>query len=129
MDKKQLQLGMNPSTAAHRLRMDTLFRLANKAGETCFRCGGELRREDFSIDHKKPWLDTENPKQAFFDQENVAFSHMYCNIADARKPSKKYFSEAEKCAGRDERSRRAWNRLSKEAKQLRRRGNYLRNGC
>lgn len=83
--KKALQLGMNPSTASGRLVKDTLFRLAVEAGHTCFQCGEKLLRNSFSIEHKEPWLDSDDPKGNFFDQNNIAFSHLSCNAKAARK--------------------------------------------
>lgn len=88
MDKKQQQLGMNPSTAQHRLRMDLLFAFVKAAGHRCFRCGGELTRDSFSIEHKVPWLDTDDPKFNFFDPENIAYSHPACNFGAARRINK-----------------------------------------
>lgn len=88
MDKKRQQLGMNPSTASNRLVKDTLFRLASEAGYVCFHCKLPLTRETFSVEHKTPWLDSEDPKTAFFDQNNVAFSHLACNVGAARKDKK-----------------------------------------
>lgn len=88
MVKKTNQLGVNPSTAAHRLRTDILFAFVKEKGCVCFRCGGELTRETFSIDHKVPWLDTEDPRKAFFDLDNIAFSHKSCNYGEARRPEK-----------------------------------------
>jgi hypothetical protein len=85
MDKKQHQLEMNPSTASNRLVKDTLFRLALEAGYKCHHCGEELTRETFSVEHKVPWLDSPDPKTLFFDQKNVAFSHLQCNMAEARR--------------------------------------------
>ena len=84
-DKKTLQLGMNPSTASGRLVKDILFRLAIQAGHTCHRCGGDLDRETFSIEHKVAWLDSEDPVGLFFDQKNIAFSHLRCNSADGKR--------------------------------------------
>lgn len=83
--KKTQQLGMNPSTASGRLVKDTLFRLAVEAGNSCFHCGEELTRDTFSIEHKEPWLDSENPSDKFFDQNNIAFSHLSCNSSAARR--------------------------------------------
>ena len=38
-----------------------------------------------SIEHKIPWLDSDNPKELFFNLEkNIAFSHLSCNISAAR---------------------------------------------
>lgn len=84
MDKKQKQLGMNPSTASHRLVKDTLFKFIVEAGYVCHKCGGELTRDTFSIEHKEPWLDSDDPVGMFFDQKNIAFSHLSCNVRDVR---------------------------------------------
>jgi len=86
--KKTQQLGMNPSTASGRLVKDTLFRLVVEAGHKCYRCGGELTRESFSIEHKVPWLDSEEPRGLFFDQDNIAFSHLACNCKASRNTRK-----------------------------------------
>lgn len=75
---------MNPSTASNRLVKDILFRLAVEAGHKCFQCGGELDRSSFSIEHKVPWIDSENPKELFFDLDNIAFSHHKCNVGARR---------------------------------------------
>jgi hypothetical protein len=84
-EKKTLQLGMNPSTASNRLVKDTLFRLAVEAGHACYQCGETLVRDTFSIEHKKPWLDSDDPKGSFFDQGNIAFSHLHCNVGAGRR--------------------------------------------
>lgn len=97
-NKKNEQLGMNAGTAQHRLVKDTLFKLAVEAGYMCFRCGLPLVRETFTLEHKEPWLDSENPKDTFFDQNNVAFSHAYCNFSAGRKPNKYPTEEARRQA-------------------------------
>ena len=84
--KKTLQLGMNPSTASGRLVKDTLYKLAMETGHKCYRCNKPLDRETFSIEHKEPWLDSEDPLGNFFDQDNIAFSHLVCNTKAARRP-------------------------------------------
>lgn len=85
MDKKAEQLGMNPSTASNRLVKDILFKLVVQTGQdNCFHCGQKVSREDFSIEHKAPWLDTEDPVEMFFDLDNIAFSHFKCNVGAAR---------------------------------------------
>lgn len=85
-EKKAEQLGMNPSTASHRLVKDTLWNLIEQTGQTnCHRCGFVMNRESFSIEHKEAWLDSNNPVGMFFDQNNIAFSHLGCNVGDARK--------------------------------------------
>lgn len=96
--EKQKQLGMNPSTAAHRLRVDLLFSFATKLGYKCFHCGKELVRDGFSIEHKSPWLHATDPKEMFFDLENIGFSHLSCNSSNKRHPTQKYFSDEERKA-------------------------------
>lgn len=83
--RKKSQLGMNPSTASNRLVKDVLFKLAKDAGHTCFQCKGELTRDTFSIEHKVPWLDSEDPIGLFFDLDNIAFSHLGCNVGARRR--------------------------------------------
>jgi hypothetical protein len=93
MDKKKNQLGMNPATANGRLIKDLLFDFAIKAGHVCYRCGGELTRETFSIEHILPWLDSDNPIEMYFDLENIGYSHLGCNVGARRqgiKPVKLY---------------------------------------
>ncbi len=86
-EKKKLQLGMNPSTAQHRLRKDLMFFLAQKCNmDVCHQCGEKIETaKELSIEHKTPWLDSEKPIETFFDIENIAFSHLACNISAARR--------------------------------------------
>ena len=92
MDKKKIQLGMNPSTASHRLVKDVLWKLIQDTGQSnCCKCGEPMSRETFSIEHVIPWLDSEDPVGLYFDLDNISFSHLKCNIADGRKPNQKYF--------------------------------------
>lgn len=87
LERKKEQLGMNPSTAYGRLKKLLLFSMAKELGRTtCYRCGALITDiKDFTIEHKEPWLDGDDPSGLFFDLSNVAFSHLSCNIADARK--------------------------------------------
>lgn len=78
-ERKSRLLGMNFSSARSRLDRDLLFKLATDAGHVCFRCGGELTRDNFSVDHKEHWSISVEPVKAFFDLDNVAFSHHQCN--------------------------------------------------
>lgn len=85
MSKKAQQLGMNPSTASGRLVKDILFKLVCDTGRNkCFQCGGDLTRDTFSIEHMKPWIDSENPVEMYFDLDNIAFSHYLCNVGARR---------------------------------------------
>jgi hypothetical protein len=85
-NKKQEQLGMNPSTAQHRLLKDILWDLIVKTNQdTCCKCNCKMTRDTFSIEHLVPWLDSTNPTDLFFDLKNISFSHKSCNYSDARK--------------------------------------------
>lgn len=95
MSKKQEQLGMNPSTAQHRLLKDILWDFILQTGKSsCCKCAKEMSRETFSVEHLVPWLDSDKPTELFFDLNNIGFSHKLCNIKDARKPHKKLDREA-----------------------------------
>lgn len=125
--KKKEQLGMNASTASHRLRKMILFSLVQQTGQdVCFRCQTKIETvKELSIEHKTPWLDSENPIKTFFDLENVAFSHLKCNIAERRKPNKKYFTKDELKAA----NRYRWrNSKRKNYSSEARRAKYLRTG-
>lgn len=85
-DKKKMQLGMNPSTASGRLVKDVLWKLIQQTGQSnCCKCGEPMSRDTFSIEHVTPWLDSDDPVGLYFNLDNVAFSHLSCNISDARK--------------------------------------------
>lgn len=85
MDKKQVQLGMNPSTASGRLIKDLLYNFVIESGHVCFRCEMPLTRETFSIEHMVAWLDSKNPIELFFDPNNIAYSHLRCNSLASRR--------------------------------------------
>lgn len=83
---KNDQLGMSHGKASNKLRKLILFSLLVKYKENfCFKCNKEIQKiEDLSIEHKIPWLHSEDPVKLFFDLENISFSHLSCNCADAR---------------------------------------------
>ena len=85
-EKKKKQLGMNPGTASNRLKKSILFSFAKKLGfNWCYQCGTEITNIDkFTVEHKTPWLDSDDPKELFFDLDNIAFSHASCNYAASR---------------------------------------------
>ena len=87
-EKKSKQLGMPLGTASAKLRKSILFQLLSESGKNiCYQCGNIINSEDeLSIEHKVPWLDSYNPKELFFSLENIAFSHLKCNIGAARHP-------------------------------------------
>lgn len=82
-DKKKIQLGMNPSTASHRLVKDLLWSFVSK--QNCYRCDQEMSRDSFSIEHIEPWLDSDDPVGLYFNIDNISFSHLSCNSSAARK--------------------------------------------
>ena len=87
--KKNTQLGMNHSTASHRLVKDILYNfIINNEKNKCYRCGKDMSRETFSIEHITPWLDSDNPIELYFDLNNISFSHLSCNVKAVRRPYK-----------------------------------------
>jgi len=127
-NKKRVQLGMNPSTASGRLIKDILFKFVIDAEYNCYRCGEELTRETFSIEHKVPWLDSDNPVELFFDLDNISFSHHTCNSSHKRIPHKICFTVKERKAHKTKLSKKYWFRLSKEERKRRRRNKYEKHG-
>ena len=85
--KKYKQLGMPYGTAYARLRKMVLFKVLRESGKNvCFQCNGLIQNvDDLSLEHKRPWLDSADPIETFFDLENIAFSHIKCNVAAGRK--------------------------------------------
>ena len=86
------QLNMNLSTASSRLKKLILFDLVQKTGQDkCFRCGELiLSADELSIEHKNPWLHSDEPEELFFDLNNIAFSHLDCNCR-----ARRYFPKGE----------------------------------
>jgi hypothetical protein len=84
-DRKKDQLGIHPATAQHRLKKIVVFDLVKRLGENiCYRCKKEIISEDdLSLEHKIAWLD--NSPDLFWDLENIAWSHLSCNIRAARR--------------------------------------------
>ena len=85
--EKTKQLGIDPGTASNRLKKNLLFEFAKRLDmHWCYQCAAEIKDSDnFSIEHKTPWLHSEDPKGLFFSIENIAFSHKSCNYSAARK--------------------------------------------
>jgi hypothetical protein len=82
--KRQKQLGLPFGTACNRLRKMLLFSFCQKLGlDTCFKCGTTITNiSEFSIEHKKNWLDVD--PQLFWNLDNIAFSHSKCNKPERR---------------------------------------------
>lgn len=80
--RKTSLLGMPYGTATQRLRKQILFRLlrAQKL-DFCYRCGEQIESaDDLSMEHIVPWQSADDPRATFFDVENIAFSHLTCNV-------------------------------------------------
>lgn len=127
-DRRKEQLGVAVGTAQHRLRKMILWDYVIKCGDNkCHQCGGEiLSIDDLSIEHKTPWLDSEDPQGLFFDLSNIGFSHLSCNIKAARKPNKKYDTPEERKSAQ---WKRYWDKMGRDRQQQRRRDNYEKYGC
>lgn len=82
-------LGMNYGTASNRLRKQLLFKYVQMAKEdNCYRCGKQiLTVNEFSIDHKESWENIS--KDLFWNLDNIAFSHLKCNIKAANREDEK----------------------------------------
>ena len=85
-DKKSFQLGMPHGTATNKLRKLIIFSLIKQLGfDVCYQCGQKIEDiSQLSIEHIVPYLDSENPKELFFDLNNIAFSHLSCNVKASR---------------------------------------------
>ena len=86
--RKSKQLNMSHSTAQNRLRKMVMWEYVVKCGDnTCYQCGEEIEDiSQLSVEHKTPWLDSGNPVELFFSMDNIAFSHLSCNIKSGRSP-------------------------------------------
>jgi hypothetical protein len=88
-DKKSELLGLNYSSASSSLRKQIIFHLAGALGLlACHQCGEEIELERFSIEHKDPWMQADDPKASFFDMNNIAFSHLSCNSRASYYPNR-----------------------------------------
>ncbi len=93
--KRDQLLGMSITAARNRLMRMILFELAKECGRSkCYRCNQEIEDiAEFSIEHKVSWMDSPYPRSAFFNLNNVSFSHFRCNSEESHQRAKKYPSE------------------------------------
>lgn len=133
--KKEQQLGMRISKAAYWLTRQILFRLVQELHrDTCFRCTEKIERlEDFSLEHKKAWLDVD--LALFWDLENIAFSHRWCNSGASRSANKrvgpKGTSWCKTCSAflpvaEFYSSKQTWNGLYRQCKSCKQKANERR---
>jgi hypothetical protein len=85
-DKIIEQLGMPLGTASNKLKKNILFELVKTCGlNKCFRCNNTIENvNEFSIEHKESWFDSNDPKGLFFNIDNIAYSHLKCNSGAAK---------------------------------------------
>jgi hypothetical protein len=95
--RRAKSLGMSYGAANNKLKKTLMFLLVQELGkDVCYHCGKKIENvSEFSIEHKNPWQQSENPYEDFFDLDNITFSHLYCNIAAGSRPHKKYIDAAE----------------------------------
>lgn len=94
--KKSEQLGMPYGTASGKLRKSIMHQLMQEAGrDICWQCATKIELvDDFSIEHKTPWLD--NSPDLFWSLDNIAFSHLSCNSSAARQTRKIEYPDGQK---------------------------------
>ncbi len=127
--KASKQLGMNKSTASHRLVKDLLWMLIEETGKNiCSRCEKVMNRESFSIEHNLPWRDSDNPKNLFFDLTNISFSHISCNSSAARRPGLEYLNDAHRRKVATERILEKRKLIPREERKKKRGEDYLKYG-
>lgn len=121
--KRDRLLGMRFSSARARLERSLLFKLAVECGYKCYRCGGELTKETFSVEHKQPWMRSSDPAGSFFDLENISFSHMRCNLEDMISRIRKYPNRREQARTA---KRKRWESMTPEQRTEFRRNQYIK---
>jgi len=75
---------MSFGAAANRLKKQLLYKFVVMAGQaTCYRCSKPIESVDeFSIEHRNSWQLSADPRSAFFDLDNITFSHLGCNCGE-----------------------------------------------
>ena len=86
-ERKATLLGESHGKANHRLRKMLLFKYAKLAGHLdCHQCKKPIENiDDFSIEHTISWQTADDPVSVFFNLDDIAFSHLGCNVAAANR--------------------------------------------
>ena len=81
--KRREQLGMSVGAARNILCRQLLFDMAQALKrDVCYRCHKRIEtNQELSIEHKTSWINQPNAVELYFDLNNIAFSHLRCNIA------------------------------------------------
>ena len=87
-ERKSKQLGIPFGTATNKLKKKILFSLIKQLKlDICFHCNLPILTEnELSIEHKIPWEGKDIA--LFWDLDNIAFSHLICNITEGGKTLK-----------------------------------------
>lgn len=128
--KKTEQLGMPHGTATGRLKKNLMFQMMHKLGlNNCYQCGKSIDTSgELSVEHKIPWLDSEDPVGLFFDLDNIAFSHLSCNVAAGTRDNVKRSGLTP--AERNKISKTKWrSSMTAEERKEERRKRYLKYGA
>lgn len=124
--KKKGQLGMDPGTASAILKKMLMFQMAKELERNyCYQCGAEIETvSEFSVEHKIPWLDSDAPQELFFDLNNIAFSHLNCNIRAARQTRGQNcgtvagYKRGCRCKDCSQAMRDSWNKYDRKKKKV-----------
>jgi len=123
-EEKKRQLGMAQGTANNKLRKLLMFKYVQKCGDdVCYQCGNKIETiDEFSIEHKIPWLHSDDPVGLYFDLDNIDFSHLKCNRAAAirrtKHPSRHSYRKGCRCDNCIE-AQRVYNRESSSRRRNR----------
>ena len=115
--------GVPFASARARLERDLLVKLALAAGHVCYRCGGPLTRDTFSVEHKVAWQSAPDPHASFFDLDNIAFSHKACYHTEMVLCRRKYAKKSDACSAY---RKRQWAAMTPEERKADRRRRYER---
>lgn len=138
-EKKNHQLGESHGTACNKLRKRIMFSMIQKCGmDTCHQCGEKIESVDkLSIEHKIPWLDSDDPPAVFYDLDNIAFSHLSCNCKASRGytpvlkpcPGLASYNRGCRCEGCCEAKRKSTRESNRRRRESRQSTTLLRGGA
>jgi hypothetical protein len=88
LNKKTEQLGMSYGKANNILVRNIIWKFILQLNlNSCHHCKKEMTRENFTIEHIEPWLDSEDPVDLFFN-DNLGEMH---KITSSKNKSKVIF--------------------------------------
>lgn len=82
--KYESQLGTSLGKARNELYNKVLLNYAQQSNnDMCSKCNSKIEHHsDLSIDHIKPWRNSEKAHELYFDLDNVSLAHKNCNTTD-----------------------------------------------